>query len=88
MVALAVAVTPEVGAAIVIAGAARYCDPVAFIFTEVTLPKPLITATPSAVTPPGPDGAATVTIGGFVLVYPEPALVTDILLTSLNNSPR
>ena len=44
MVALAVAVTPEVGAAIVTVGAARYCDPDACMLTEVTLPKPLITA--------------------------------------------
>ena len=88
MVAVPVAVTPELGAAIVTAGAVLYCDPVAFIFTEVTLPKPLITAIPSAVIPPGPDGSAIVTTGGFVLVYPEPALVTEIDFTSLNNSPR
>ena len=65
-------------------GAPRYCDPVALTSTEVTLPKPLITAIPSAVLPPGPVGSVMVITGGFVFVYPEPALVTDILLTLLN----
>ena len=88
MVALAVAVTPEVGAAIVTVGAVRYCDPDAFTFIEVTLPKPLMTATPLAVIPPDPVGAVIVTVGGFELVYPEPAFVTLKLFTSLNNSPR
>ena len=36
MVALPVAVTPELGAAIVTDGAVRYCDPVAFMSVSYT----------------------------------------------------
>ena len=68
MTAVPSAVVPEVGSAIVTVGAPRYCDPVAFISIEVIIPKPFTTATPSAVTPPGPVGAVIEIEGGFELV--------------------